>query len=102
LNILLTFGIFYDHLVHFELIWYIFSGFGIMYQEKSGNPAPIPPRDYFAIIHAQPHLKPYRPILWKSNQTVKVHRKPYLRRYLDFKIKERKKFAVLVVTVTSE
>jgi hypothetical protein len=37
-NILQTFGIFYDHLVHFVLIWYIFSGFGIMYQEKSGNP----------------------------------------------------------------
>jgi hypothetical protein len=39
-NILQTFGIFYDHLVHFVFIWYIFSGFGIMYQEKSGNPAP--------------------------------------------------------------
>jgi hypothetical protein len=31
-NILRTFGIFYDLLVHF-------SGFGIMYQEKSGNPS---------------------------------------------------------------
>jgi hypothetical protein len=31
-NILWRFGIFYDHLVHFP-------GFGIMYQEKSGNPA---------------------------------------------------------------
>jgi hypothetical protein len=30
-NILLAFGIFYDHLVHF-------SGFGIMYKEKPGNP----------------------------------------------------------------
>jgi hypothetical protein len=29
---------FTDHLVHFELVWYIFYGFGIMYQEKSGNP----------------------------------------------------------------
>jgi hypothetical protein len=37
LNILRTFEIFYDHLVHFVLIWYIFSGFGTMYQEKSGN-----------------------------------------------------------------
>jgi hypothetical protein len=26
-------------LVHFVLIWYIISGFGITYQEKSGNPA---------------------------------------------------------------
>jgi hypothetical protein len=38
-NILRTFGIFYDHLVHFVFIWYIFSSFGIMHQEKSGNPA---------------------------------------------------------------
>jgi hypothetical protein len=38
-NILQTFGIFYDHLVHFVFIWYIFPGFGIMSQEKSGNPA---------------------------------------------------------------
>jgi hypothetical protein len=38
-NISRTLGIFYDHMVHFFLIWYIFSGFGIVYQEKSGNPA---------------------------------------------------------------
>jgi hypothetical protein len=37
-DILRTFGIFYDHLVHFVFIWYIFPGFGIMYKEKSGNP----------------------------------------------------------------
>jgi hypothetical protein len=30
-NILWRFGIFCEHLVHF-------SGFGIMYQQKSGNP----------------------------------------------------------------
>jgi hypothetical protein len=41
-NILRTFGIFYDHLVHFVLIWCIFPGFGITYQEKSGNPGPDP------------------------------------------------------------
>jgi hypothetical protein len=42
---------------HFETIWDIlysfvrFSGFGIMYQEKSGNPA----RDYEAALqHAAP------------------------------------------------
>jgi hypothetical protein len=29
---------FIDHLVHFVFIWHIISGFGIMYQEKSGNP----------------------------------------------------------------
>jgi hypothetical protein len=32
------FGIFYDHLVNFVFICDIYSGFGIMYQEKSGNP----------------------------------------------------------------
>jgi hypothetical protein len=37
-NILQTFGIFYDHLVQCVFIWYIFSGFGIMHQEKSGKP----------------------------------------------------------------
>jgi hypothetical protein len=29
---------FYDHLVHFVFIWYIISGFGIIYQEKSDIP----------------------------------------------------------------
>jgi hypothetical protein len=37
-NILWIFGIFYDHLVHFVFVWFIFSSFGIMYPEKSGNP----------------------------------------------------------------
>jgi hypothetical protein len=39
-NILWRFWIFYDHLLHFVFIWYILYGFGIMSQEKSGNPAP--------------------------------------------------------------
>jgi hypothetical protein len=38
-NILRAVAIFYDQLVRFALSWYIFSCFGIMYQEKSGNPA---------------------------------------------------------------
>jgi hypothetical protein len=37
-NILRIFRIFYVHLVPFVFIWYIFSGFGITYLEKSGNP----------------------------------------------------------------
>jgi hypothetical protein len=37
-NIFRTFGIFYDHLRHFVFVRYIFSGFGVMYKEKSGNP----------------------------------------------------------------
>jgi hypothetical protein len=32
------FGIFYGHLRYFITIWCIFSGFGVMHQEKSGNP----------------------------------------------------------------
>jgi hypothetical protein len=36
-NILRRLGIFYDHLEHFVFIWYIFSCFGIMEKEKSGN-----------------------------------------------------------------
>jgi hypothetical protein len=39
-NILETIGIFNDYLAHFVFILYMFPGFGIMYQEKSGNPAP--------------------------------------------------------------
>jgi hypothetical protein len=34
-NILQTFGIFYDNLVYFEVISHYF---GMLYQEKSGNP----------------------------------------------------------------
>jgi hypothetical protein len=36
-NSLWTFGIFYDHLVHFMLIWYIFSGFGIFAKKIGKN-----------------------------------------------------------------
>jgi hypothetical protein len=31
-------GIFYGHLVHLAVIWWFFSRFGILHQEKSGNP----------------------------------------------------------------
>jgi hypothetical protein len=36
--ILRPIGNFRGHLVHFVVIWYIFSRFGMLYQEKSGNP----------------------------------------------------------------
>jgi hypothetical protein len=39
LSILRPFGIFCGNLVYFEVIWYIFLRFGILYQEQSGNPA---------------------------------------------------------------
>jgi hypothetical protein len=37
-SILQTFYIFHDHLVYQVVIWYIFPRFGIMHQQKSGNP----------------------------------------------------------------
>jgi hypothetical protein len=37
-SILRPFYTFYDHLVYFVGMWYIFPRFGILYQEKSGNP----------------------------------------------------------------
>jgi hypothetical protein len=33
--------IFYGHLVYFVVIWYIFPRFGILDQEKSGNPGRV-------------------------------------------------------------
>jgi hypothetical protein len=34
----MPFGLFYSYLVSFVAIWYIFSRFGMLYLEKSGNP----------------------------------------------------------------
>jgi hypothetical protein len=42
-NILWLFGIFVPILVYFPQFWYIFPNFGILYQEKSGNPVPRQP-----------------------------------------------------------
>jgi hypothetical protein len=39
-SILLPIQTFYGPLVYFVVIWYIFLRFGILYQEKSGNPGP--------------------------------------------------------------
>jgi hypothetical protein len=60
-NILQTFGICYDHLVHFVLIWYIFPGFGIMFQEKSGNPGLTRPS----------------PIVWLSLKPYNMYADPF-------------------------
>jgi hypothetical protein len=37
-SILRTFGIFLGHLAYFVEIWYNVPRFGMLYQEKSGNP----------------------------------------------------------------
>jgi hypothetical protein len=41
--ILLPFGVFSVYLVFFVVIGYIFSCFGMLYREKSGNPAGFNP-----------------------------------------------------------
>jgi hypothetical protein len=38
-QILWSFGIFYGHLANVVIVWYIFSHFGSLSREKSGNPA---------------------------------------------------------------
>jgi hypothetical protein len=38
-SILLPLEIFYGNLVYFVVIWYISPRFGMLHQEKSGNPA---------------------------------------------------------------
>jgi hypothetical protein len=40
LNCLRSLDIFYGPWVQFVKIWYMFSRFGMLYQAKSGNPAP--------------------------------------------------------------
>jgi hypothetical protein len=37
-SILGSFVVFYGHLEYVALIWYILPRFGILYEEKSGNP----------------------------------------------------------------
>jgi hypothetical protein len=34
-------GLFYGHLVYYEVIWHIFPILGILYGEKSGNPVRV-------------------------------------------------------------
>jgi hypothetical protein len=40
--ILWSFGMIHGHSVHFVVIWYVFPGFGILCEEKSGNPGGCP------------------------------------------------------------
>jgi hypothetical protein len=42
-----TFGVFCVNLVHFVLTGYIFSRFGMLHQEVSGNPGPLQSLPYF-------------------------------------------------------
>jgi preprotein translocase subunit SecY len=38
LSILWPLGIFCGHFIYFMVIWYMFTHFGMFYEEKSGNP----------------------------------------------------------------
>jgi hypothetical protein len=40
-SIFSPFDIFYGHLVYLGVIWYIFPRFGMLHQEKSGNPVSV-------------------------------------------------------------
>jgi hypothetical protein len=39
--VICPFGLFYGYLVYFGVIWLIIFRFGMLYQEKSGNPGPV-------------------------------------------------------------
>jgi preprotein translocase subunit SecY len=51
-NIIHTFGIFCNHFVHFLFTLYINFGFGILYQETSGNPDLKPSRIQPTFVNA--------------------------------------------------
>jgi hypothetical protein len=49
-NILRPFGIFYGHFGNVVIIWYIFHRFGVLCQEKSGNPAQQQQQQRFFVV----------------------------------------------------
>jgi hypothetical protein len=76
-NILWPFGIFYGHLGYFMTIWYIFAGFDIMDQEKSGNPACFLQRfhcdrrtDSEFLRSEKAKKMTERSVLWENRQTL--------------------------------
>jgi hypothetical protein len=50
-------GDIYDHLAQFVFIWYIFSGLGKIFQQKSGNPATLN-RLYWRTVEHHRYLYP--------------------------------------------
>jgi hypothetical protein len=48
---LVYFMVICGHLVYFVVIWYIFHRFGMLYQEKSGNPGFNPSRSLLQALH---------------------------------------------------
>jgi hypothetical protein len=90
-NILRTSGIFFDHLVHFVSMWYIFFSFGIMDQETSGNPdgknggkrfflkTQIFSFSILSIIRTRMHVM-------NKTKNVKIAFDPKIARYLPFQL----------------
>jgi hypothetical protein len=52
-SILRPFGVLCGHLVFFMVIWYILPRFGMLYQEKSGNPAPNCMANFIRVAKSQ-------------------------------------------------
>jgi hypothetical protein len=61
------FGIFDDHLVYIVVIWYILPRFGLLYQEKSGNPARqvFPDKPVFECVQKLSHYSSLLNLLTK-------------------------------------
>jgi hypothetical protein len=66
-------GIVYAYWVYFKVIWYIFPNFGMLYQEKSGNPAEREPTS-FARLHLVrlivTHQCPYAELTFLTQQNL--------------------------------
>jgi hypothetical protein len=73
-SILRPLYIFYGHLVYFVVIWHIFHRFGILDQEKSGNPGPHP------FLFPQPRLQNGPTAEISRCETLTQKRLKYLRR----------------------
>jgi hypothetical protein len=72
-SILRSFEIFYDLLVYFVLIWYIFPRFGMLCLEKSGNPGshthqvcPSLLREHWSRFDSRKYVHTYYWLWWKQ------------------------------------
>jgi hypothetical protein len=70
MDILWLLGLSYSHLLYFIVIWYIFLVFGMLYQEKSGNPAQDVFRAMFKHSENYPFWKIALALLWEVKYRV--------------------------------
>jgi hypothetical protein len=59
-------GIFYVHLVYFTVIWYVFVHFGMLHQDKSGNPGQE------IAVHFDESIKSWTDEVWKAERRVQT------------------------------